>query len=75
MPPNPSIICCLPGPPFTGRPSSLPFAYIVDLLASSTPREADAAPVGVCEAKANPWADYPLFLSSEIISPIRLFLP
>ncbi|GMN75092.1 hypothetical protein TIFTF001_052547, partial [Ficus carica] len=75
VPPNPSTICCLPGPPFTGHPSSLPFAYIVDLLASPTSREADAALVGVCEAKANPWADYLLFLSSEIISSTRLFLP
>ncbi|GMN61928.1 hypothetical protein TIFTF001_031017 [Ficus carica] len=70
VPPNPSTICCLPGPPFTGCPSSLPFAFlIVDLLASPTPREADAAPTGVCEVKANPWADYPLFPTSEIISP------
>ncbi|GMN43242.1 hypothetical protein TIFTF001_012452 [Ficus carica] len=55
VPPNPSTICCLPGPPFTGPPSFLPFAYlIVDLLASPTPHEVDAAPIGVCEAKANP---------------------
>ncbi|GMN60651.1 hypothetical protein TIFTF001_029737 [Ficus carica] len=52
-----------------------PFTYlIVDLLASPTPREADAAQTGVCEVKVNPWADYPLFSSSGIISPTRLFL-
>ncbi|GMN61139.1 hypothetical protein TIFTF001_030221 [Ficus carica] len=30
--PIPSSICCLAVAPFTGPPSSLPFAYIVDLL-------------------------------------------
>ncbi|GMN74715.1 hypothetical protein TIFTF001_055040 [Ficus carica] len=75
VPPNPLTICYLAGALFTVRPSSLPFAYIVDLWASPTPREADAAPVGVCEPKANPWADNPLFSSSEIISPTHSFLP
>ncbi|GMN63069.1 hypothetical protein TIFTF001_032152 [Ficus carica] len=75
VPPNPSTICCLAGAPFTVRPSFLPFAYIVDLLASPTPREEDATPVGVCEPKANPWADNPLVSSLEIISPTHSFLP
>ncbi|GMN73245.1 hypothetical protein TIFTF001_053001 [Ficus carica] len=73
--PIPSSICCVAGALVTGPPSSLPFAYIVDLLPSPTPRQADAAPSEVWEMTANLWADYPLFPSSEINWPTRQFLP
>ncbi|GMN30386.1 hypothetical protein TIFTF001_049618 [Ficus carica] len=73
--PIPSSICCVAGALVTGPPSSLPFDYIVDLLPSPIPRQADAAPSEVWETTANLWADYPLFPSSEINWPTRQFLP
>ncbi|GMN47702.1 hypothetical protein TIFTF001_016896 [Ficus carica] len=73
--PIPSNIYYVAVAPFTGPSSSFPFAHIVDVLPSPSPLQADAASGEVWEMKANRWADYPVFPSSEISSPTCQFLP